>query len=57
MKRIGIAFLFTWVITFSVRAEQPQDFLTLFATQAKLDNAGFSGFDASRGEQFFKSGL
>ena len=55
MKRISIVFLVSWLIAFSVKAEQPQDFLTLFATQAKLDNAGFSGFDASRGEQFFKS--
>jgi hypothetical protein len=55
MKRISIAFLFSLIIAFSVRAEQPQDFLTLFAVQAKLNNAGFSGFDANRGEQFFKS--
>ena len=55
MKRTGIAFLVSWVIAFSVRAEQPQDFLTLFAAQAKLDNGGFSDFDASRGEKFFKS--
>jgi hypothetical protein len=55
MKRIGTTFLVSWVIAFSVRAEQPLDFLTLFTAQAKLDNAGFSGFDASRGEQFFKS--
>ena len=55
MKRIGIALLVSLVIAVSARAEQPQDFLTTFAAQAKLDNAGFSGFDASRGEQFFKS--
>ena len=55
MKRIGIAFLVSLVSAFSARAEQPQDFLTLFAAQAKIDNAAFSGFDASRGDQFFKS--
>ena len=55
MKRIGIAFLVSLVSPFSVMAEQPQDFLTTFAGQAKIDNAAFSGFDASRGEQFFKS--
>ncbi|HEY8098796.1 MAG TPA: DUF1924 domain-containing protein [Methylobacter sp.] len=35
-------------------AEQPQDFLGHFAAQAKIDNPGFTGFDAGRGEQFFK---
>jgi hypothetical protein len=55
MKRIGIALLASLVIAVPARAEQPQDFLTTFAAQAKIDNAAFSGFDASRGEQFFKS--
>jgi mono/diheme cytochrome c family protein len=36
-------------------AEQPQDFLTGFAAQAKIENPAFSGFEAGRGEQFFKS--
>ena len=43
------------IITLSAWAEQPQDFLLTFAAQAKIDDAAFSGFDASRGEQFFKS--
>ncbi|UOA07286.1 DUF1924 domain-containing protein [Methylobacter sp. S3L5C] len=55
MKYIGIALLASLVITFSARAEQPQDFLSIFAAQAKLDKAGFAGFDVSRGQQFFKS--
>ncbi len=55
MKRIGIVFLVSLVSAFSAMAEQQQDFLTIFAEQAKIDNAVFSGFDASRGEQFFKS--
>jgi hypothetical protein len=55
MKQLCIALLLSFGIAFSAWAEQPQDFLTTFAAQAKIDNATFSGFDASRGEQFFKS--
>ena len=55
MKRICIILLISSVFTLSAWAEQPQDFLATFAAQAKIDNATFSGFDASRGEQFFKS--
>ena len=55
MKHQCIALLVSFGIAFSAWAEQPQDFLTTFAAQAKIDNATFSGFDASRGEQFFKS--
>ncbi len=36
-------------------AEQPKDFQDLFAAEARKANAAFSGFVASRGEQFFKS--
>jgi hypothetical protein len=46
---LGLAF------AMPVWAEQAQDFLASFAAQAKSDSASFSGFDASRGEQFFKS--
>jgi hypothetical protein len=55
MKRTSIAFLMCSAIAFSAWAEQPQDFLNTFATQAKIDNTSFSGFDGQRGEQFFKS--
>ena len=55
MKHLCIALLLNSVFALAAWAEQPQDFLTTFAAQAKLDNAGFTGFDASRGEQFFKS--
>jgi hypothetical protein len=55
MKHKYIVLLIGLVSALSARAEQPQDFLTTFATQAKEGNAAFSGFDASRGEQFFKS--
>ena len=55
MQRIGIALLINLVIALPAWAEQPQDFLTIFAAQAEIDNAVFSGFDANRGEQFFKS--
>ena len=55
MNHLCIALLVSFGIAFSAWAEQPQDFLTTFAAQAKIDNATFSGFDASRGEQFFKS--
>lgn len=54
MKQLCIALLLSPVIALPAWAEQPQDFLTRFAAQAKIANAGFSGFDASRGEQFFK---
>ncbi|WP_052808164.1 DUF1924 domain-containing protein [Methyloterricola oryzae] len=36
-------------------AMQPTDFLEEFRQQAAADNAAFAGFDAARGEQFFKS--
>jgi Domain of unknown function (DUF1924) len=55
MKRIFIALLISPVFALPAWAEQPQDFLTTFAAMAKEENAAFSGFDASRGEQFFKS--
>ena len=55
MKHLCTALLLSSVIALPARAEQPQDFLTTFAAQAKIDNAGFSNFDAGRGEQFFKS--
>ena len=55
MKRLYTALLIGSVIAMPAWAEQPQDFLTTFAAQAKIDNAAFSGFDAGRGEQFFTS--
>ncbi|MDE2366523.1 MAG: DUF1924 domain-containing protein [Betaproteobacteria bacterium] len=55
MERLCIAFLVSLFVSLSARAEQPQDFLLIFSAQAKIDNTIFSGFDASRGEQFFKS--
>ena len=55
MKRLYTALLIGSVIAMPAWAEQPQDFLTAFAAQAKENNAAFSGFDASRGEQFFTS--
>ncbi|MCK9395199.1 MAG: DUF1924 domain-containing protein [Methylobacter sp.] len=54
MNRIGSGLLISLIIAMPVRAEQPQDFLAAFAAQAKNDK-DFSGFSASRGEQFFKS--
>ena len=55
MKHLYTALLLSAVIAMPAWAEQPQDFLARFAAQAKTDNAAFSGFDASHGEQFFKS--
>jgi hypothetical protein len=55
MKHLCIALLINSVIALSAWAEEPQDFLATFAAQAKADNAGFSGFEASRGKQFFNS--
>jgi hypothetical protein len=54
MKRLYIALLISSVLALPVWAEQPQDFLITFTSQAKEDNAAFSTFDASRGEEFFK---
>jgi hypothetical protein len=55
MKQLCTALLLSSLIALPAWAEQPQDFLTAFAAQAKIDNGGFSNFDADRGEQFFKS--
>ena len=55
MKRISICCLIGLVIALPAWAHHPQDFLASFAAQAKEENAAFSGFEASRGEQFFKS--
>jgi mono/diheme cytochrome c family protein len=55
MKPYYAAILIGSVIAWPALAEQPQDFLAAFAAQAKTENAAFTGFDASRGEQFFKS--
>lgn len=37
------------------RAETPNDFLAGFAQAAQSADAGFKGFSAQRGEQFFKA--
>jgi hypothetical protein len=55
MKQICIGLLIGLIIPAFAWAHHPQDFLAEFAAQAKKDDAAFSGFDASRGEQFFKS--
>ena len=55
MKQLCAALLLSSVIAMPVWAEQPQDFLTTFAVQAKTANTAFPGFDVDRGEQFFKS--
>ena len=55
MKHLYAALLISSVIALPAWAEQPQDFLTTFAAQAKIEYAAFSGFDTIRGEQFFKS--
>ena len=43
------------LLTTTVHAETPQDFLTTFQTAAKAADANFQGFSATRGEQFFKT--
>ena len=55
MKPFTIGFLILIAIAQPLRAEQPQDIILSYALQAKQDNAAFLGFDAIRGEQFFKS--
>lgn len=55
MKRTCIGLLLNFVMVLPAWADQPQDFLTSFAAAANKDDAAFSGFEASRGEQFFKS--
>ena len=54
MQRIGIILLFNFIVVLPVLAEQPQDFIKQFSEQAKTENPAFSGFDATRGELFFK---
>ena len=39
----------------SARAQQPADFQTSFAAEAKQSDPAFAGFSATRGEQFFFS--
>jgi Domain of unknown function (DUF1924) len=39
----------------SASGQQPADFLAEFSQQAAQETPGFAGFDASRGEQFFKT--
>jgi hypothetical protein len=55
MKLFCTGLLIGLIIPVFAWAHQPQDFLADFAEQAKNENPAFSGFDASRGEQFFKS--
>ena len=55
MNRFCPGVLLGFIIAWPAWGEQPQDFLTRFAAQAKSEDAAFSGFAASRGEQFFKS--
>jgi hypothetical protein len=55
MNRFCPAVLLSFVIALPSGGEQPQVFLPRLAAQAKSDDAAFSGFAASRGEQFFKS--
>lgn len=55
-KMVGkfmIALIGAVVMVGSCMAEQPQDFLTEFAVQAKKENPQFSGFDSGRGKAFF----
>ena len=55
MKPVTIGFLILIAIAQPLIAEQPQDIILSHTLQAKQDNATFLGFDAIRGEQFFKS--
>ncbi len=55
MNRICIGVVLSFAITLPAWGEHPQDFLSTFAAQAKEADVAFSGFAASRGEQFFKS--
>ena len=55
MDRLISSFLLTFFIAIPALAEQPQDFLVTFSAEAKQADPAFSGFDAGRGEQFFKS--
>ena len=55
MKPRTASFLAIFLMASSAWAEQPQDFLAQFAIAAQAENTKFSGFDAKRGELFFKS--
>lgn len=53
-KALGVAVYFTACLNASALAETPQQILDSYTTQAQAENAAFAGFDATRGEQFFK---
>ncbi len=55
MKTITTIFLSCLLFALPAQAEHTQDFLNQFTAQAKAANPDFSGFSASRGEQFFKT--
>ncbi len=51
----AIGLLAIWFTATPAMAHHPQDFIAEFTVEAKAENPGFSGFSASRGEQFFKT--
>lgn len=55
MKNSIHAFIFALLSTTSTitMAEQPKDFLDGYLKEAQIQNPGFQGFDASRGQIFF----
>jgi len=55
MKSPYTLFLLGLMLALPVKAEQPQDFLESFSAIEKRNNPSFTGFDAQRGEQFFKT--
>jgi hypothetical protein len=55
MRTTLIIGLISLLPAFSASAAQPEDFLAEFSVRATQEGAGFPGFDAERGRQFFIS--
>ena len=50
-----ILLLLNFAVSTPVLAQQPKDFLGIFATEASKADGGFTGFDAMRGKSFFNT--
>ena len=54
-RHVTLALTSLFLTLGTAHAETPQDFLNTFEQAAKAESADFQGFDAQRGEQFFKN--
>lgn len=44
-----------WIVSGAAHGETPQQVMEHYADQARRENPAFSGFSASRGEQFYRA--